>query len=141
MRTQIHGIAFRDPTMDRTHGSFDYRANAHGIWESYHSNIVLLTLGVAEEAEDFCTYLKLIKGEWGPSAESDGIAADAISLNRVDGRKAPLGVFALMQELVRTADVDFLDNEEVEILEGEDDSGPFLYVTYGKKNFLLEMKK
>ena len=28
MRTQIHGIAFRDPTMDRTHGSFDYRANA-----------------------------------------------------------------------------------------------------------------
>ena len=28
-----------------------------------------------------------------------------------------------MQELVRTADVDFLDNEEVEILE-EDDSGP-----------------
>lgn len=146
MDTPIHGIAFRDETMyDNYKWTYlDYRS-----WnkEEYRTNIVVMTIDVSEEFEtwagsfdskDWSEYLKLLKGDWGPSKSSDGIARVTTSDSRTDGRKAPLGVFDLMQELVnRVTNIDFFE-EEPEFLKGKDDGGEFFYVVHEGKNYLIE---
>ena len=141
MTTPIDGIAFRDETMwcDWRWGHVDYRCAYPE--EEYNTNIVVMTIDVSEEFEtwagsfdskDWSKYLKLLKGDW------NDIAAVMTNSSGTDGRKAPLGVFALMQELVnRVTNIDFFE-EEPEFLKGEDDGGEFFYVVHEGKNYLIE---
>ena len=144
----IHGIAFRDQTM-LSYDKIVYIDYRSPFEDKQGTNIVVMAVDVSEELEgwagsfdskDWSVYLKLLKGDWGPSKSSNGIASVVTYSERTDGRKAPLGIFTLMQELVsRVTDIDFLE-EEPEFLKGKDDDGEFLYVVHKGKNYLIEQQ-
>ena len=140
MTTPIDGIAFRDETM-LSYDKIVYIDYRSPFEDKQGTNIVVMAVDVSEELEgwagsfdskDYLRYIQLLKGDW------NDIASVVTYSERTDGRKAPLGIFTLMQELVsRVTDIDFLE-EEPEFLKGEDDGGEFFYVVHEGKNYLIE---
>ena len=146
MTTHISGIAFRDETMwcDSKYAYVNYRSD--GCLEEYPNDIVIMAIDASEEEEgwfnsrDYLRYIQLLKGNWGPSKGSNGVGSVSFwpRFGCTDGRKAPLSVFDLMQELVnRVTNIDFF-GEEPEFLKGEDDGGEFSYIVHKGKNYLIE---